>query len=196
LSGGKEHESFLKIPPEIAASVNRGEMKRLAKAGGWNGISFTRAGSNNTPYWLRYEKELKKYYNVTCPLDNHGPIDPRWMMFDTKMDAENYMKSLPADRDKSLNRAVRQVWAQVRGQFRMQARDEAWDKLQTMKDDSLKNQSAYQFRDRSQVIVSAIIDGYEETEWYSYFKKRLAIWEAGYGVLGDIAGVFYVYKHL
>ena len=154
LSGGTEYESALKIPREIAASVNRGEMKKLAKAGGWYGAHYTVGGVNNTSYWLRFKKELKKYKGVMYTLDNHGLIDPEWRVFDT------------------------------RGQARDQAWDQAW------------GQAWDQARDQDMVIPAVLIEGYETSSWYTYCKKRLAIWEAGYGVLCDINGIFYVYKSL
>jgi hypothetical protein len=184
--GGIERESCMIVPYEIAASVNRGEMKLLAKAGGWSGAHFTERGTQNASYWLRFKAKIKKYKNITYTLDNHGLIDPNWMIFDTRDQTRTQAW------DWAWDQAWSQAWDWARTQAGTQTRTQAWDQAWTQ----ARDQAWDWARDQANVISSVIIDGYESTIWYDYFKRRFAIWEAGYGCLCDVNGVFYVYRKL
>jgi len=180
ITGGENYESAMQVPKEIAASVNRGELKLLSRAGGWVGLHFNEAGINDTPYWVRFKDELKKYESIPYTLDNHGAIDKKWIIL------ESIDKSLdmPNVNSKSFFNACNQAWYQAYVQHKCQA----WDHAR----DLCRNNDI----DNSLVIAAPIIDGYETSKWYDYAKRRSSIIEAGYGFLGDIDGVFYVYKHL
>jgi hypothetical protein len=65
-----------------------------------------------------------------------------------------------------------QAWAQAYAQAMDQALDQALDQ------------------------ANACIPGSGKEQWRKYFRDRADIWRAGYGVVCDIEGVFYVYKHL
>ena len=202
LEGGTEYESALKVPPEIAASVNRGEMKKLAKVGGWNGLHFSKGGINNTSYWVKFENEFRKYKNKTYHLDNHGPVDPSWIVFETIDQGRDQGRDQVRDQGRDQGRE--QAYEQALGQAHEQALEQAWDQVwiqarKQARDQSLERaleQALSQSHDLSNLISSAIIEGYESTEWHDYFKRRFSIWEAGYGCICDINGVFYVYKKI
>lgn len=71
--GGVERESYDQIPPQIAQSVNRGEMDKLATVMGWRGVRYSARGRIISPWWMRVQEAIKTI--KLCPLDNHGPID-------------------------------------------------------------------------------------------------------------------------
>lgn len=81
LSGGKDVEGILKVPPALSASVNAGKCDDMAKSQGWAGIRYTKGGNINVPWW---PKKLIKEASTLKYFDNHGTEKPEWKVFSAR----------------------------------------------------------------------------------------------------------------
>jgi len=195
--GGEHIESATKLPVEISNEINKGHMDLMAKAGGWHGARYSNTGKLNSPWWVKVEKFIKEVKKIKY-LDNHGAINPEWLVFetmaaagDTAMDA-----AWDAARDAARAAARAAAWDAARAAACDAARDAAGDTAMDAARDAARD-AAWDAARAAALLARCVIAGFaDDNEHMIHAKKRLDVWRAGYGLLCDVNGVLYVYKKI
>ena len=85
---GVHHESWQKVPMQIAKRINDGYMDKMARTYGVAGVRYNAKGNIKNEWWLNAQKFINSIKNVKW-FDNHGKIKESWKVFDTYKDAES-----------------------------------------------------------------------------------------------------------
>lgn len=167
--GGKHCESPTRIPKEIAAEVGRGRMDAMAKAGGWAGARYSKAGVLNSPWWKKVKAVIEEVKSIKY-FSNSGEINSDWEIFDTRDSARD------AAWDAAVDSAGNAAWDAAVGA----ARDAAVDSA----------------RDAALLARCEVVEFPNDNQFKIHAQKRMDVWRAGYGLLCDVNGMLYVYKKL
>ena len=129
-------------------------------------------------YWLSAQDFVKSIANV--PWFQNGVADPTWRVFDTRVAAWDAARD--AARVAAWGAAWDAAWGAAWVAAQDAARDAAWD-------------AAWDAARDAKLLAACIAAWNDASEHHTqYALRRWAIWQAGYGLLCNIDGVFYVYR--
>lgn len=204
---GAHCEGILKVPKQLALDVNRGKCAKMAKAAKWAGIHYSAKGEIDSPWWpkdfikgipeTKFFKPSKKF-----------TIPKNWKVFPTKDDARD--AATDAAREASRDAAWAAAWDAAKVAAKAAARDAAWAAAwaaaRDAATDAVRDDARDDARDavrvvawaaaRDAVLVVCCYLSVPKSKHYKYALSRWAVWDAGYGLLCDINGTFYVYKEI
>ncbi len=213
LEDGTNKEGALKIPPQIAARVNRGAMDKMAKAGQWAGVRYSKSGAINSPWWKPVNSIIKECKKIKW-FDNHGEIKKSWKIFETRAAAWAAAGAAAGDAAwaaagdaawaaawaaagdaawAAAGDAVRSaVWAAVRAAVRAAAGAAVWAAVRA----AVRSAVWAAAGDAALMARMFVSNIPESSKHYKHAIERMEVWRSGYGLFCDVKGKLYVYKKI
>jgi hypothetical protein len=119
-------------------------------------------------------------------LDNHGVIDPSWKVFETE-EAAWFSAGEKALENKWNQKRLDRFNAERSANIKLD--DEPWHKVWR----SVYNWTTGNWVARDAAWTARI--AFEKVPPHTKAEQYLNVWQQGFGLVGDIDGVLYVYKH-
>jgi len=192
---GEHKESWKKIPPQIAASVNSGAMDKMAKAFGMAGIRYDARGNCIAPWWVKTQKLIKQIEKIKW-FDNHAKPLKAWKLFETgdAARAAAWSAARAAAGAAAWSAAWSAAGAAAWSAAKAAARAAAWSAARAAAGAAAWS-AARAAAGAAELLARMYVSEFDsDNKHYQHALKRWEVYERGYGVYCDINGELYVYK--